>query len=524
MCFHSPMNYLLALLLLFTKPLETPKERCGNMIQSAIEFMHNREHTQSLELLSIVQSLAKDNNWHKEHFLAVNNIGANYYRMSDYGEALKYYLEAYDIAISHLDTKEEMVVLNNIGILFYQEDNMQAAEAHFLKAYHLAKKHQDNFKTGLYAVNLGLALNKSNRLDEAAKYLETAIDKLQNNHNVLLQAEYATGENYFLKKEFTRAETYLLQLLPKLNKLEFLEQKTAALLMLSKIEGQRGDFQSAVNYASRARNPNNGLEGQIDINEQLAKLYFQNNNYERGWQHKDSVIYFKDSLFRVKSNAIFESSRVKLEIVNYQKELRESHQKFLAERRFYYALLGGALLLLLLLLWIWRSNIVKLKQKKIIADRNQKIKMLELEQELENRNRKLAVKALNMSSRNEILGEIITNLKNHPGIAAKPELLKYVSQLNKHIKTDSQWDDFFMHFEEANSGFLSNLKSKHPVLHANDVRFLSYVYMNLSIKEMATLLNITTDACRKRKERISKKIGLHETAELYDYLCKLQEN
>jgi len=55
----------------------------------------------------------------------------------------------------------------------------------------------------------------------------------------------------------------------------------------------------------------------------------------------------------------------------------------------------------------------------------------------------------------------------------------------------------------------------------NDIRFLSYLYMNLSIKEISSLLNITPDACRKRKERIAKKMGLQETAELFPYLSHI---
>lgn len=515
------MKYLLVLLLSLVPIQEKSIEQCNEMIQKGITAMHNKEHSVSLELLIEAQNLAKEKGWHKELFLAINNIGANYYKMSDYGEALKHYLEAYDIAIKHLDANQEMVVLNNIGILFYQEDKLDESETHFSKAYRIAREYNDHFKTGLYAVNLGLVLNKSGRLDEARKYLDSAVPLLQNNRNVLLQARYALGENLFLNRNHPAAENYLLELIPELDKTEFIDHKTSSLLILSKIAGEAGNPQKAKAYAMQARNSNNGLEAQIDINEQLASLYFNTHNYDKAWQHKDSILILKDSLFRVKSTDQFESNRVKLDIVKYEKELDENNKRFMAERQLFYSLLGGTLLVLLFMIWIWRNSVIKFRQKKIIAERNQKIKMLELEQQLESRNRKLAVKALNMSSRNELLADIIEAIKSQPDLAGKPELLKYVKQLNFHIKNEAQWDDFFTHFEEANHGFLSALKSRHPELNANDIRFLSYVYMNLSIKEMASLLNITTDACRKRKERISKKMGLQETAELYDYLSGL---
>lgn len=492
------------------------------MIQIGIAAMHNKEHASSLELLVQAQNLAKEKDWHKELFLATNNIGANYYKMSDYGEALKHYLEAYDIAIKHLDPNQEMVVLNNIGILFSQENKLKESEEHYYKAYRIAQEYNDSFKIGMYAVNLGFVLNKSGRLKEASNYLKIAMPLIKHKQNVLIPAKYALGENLFLRGDHTAAEAYLLKILPEMDALEFLEHKTSLFLILSKIAEESKDYQKAIMYATRAGNPNNSLESQIDIHAHLAELYMENSEYNKAWLHKDSLLFLKDSLFLSKSMDQFESNRVKLNIVNYEKELHENNKRFMAERRLFYSLLAGALLLLLFLIWIWRNGVIKFKQKKIIADRNQKIKMLELEQELEARNRKLAVKALNLSSRNEMLADIIKNIKNQPDLAGKPELLRYVSQLNKHIKNESQWDDFFTHFEEANHGFLSALKTKHPNLRSNDIRFLSYVYMNLSIKEMSSLLNITTDACRKRKERISKKMGLHETSELYSYLSGLK--
>lgn len=144
-----------------------------------------------------------------------------------------------------------------------------------------------------------------------------------------------------------------------------------------------------------------------------------------------------------------------------------------------------------------------------------------MEGELEAKNRTLAVKALNMSSRNEMLQEVIQNMKEQPELTNKPEIRKYISQLNKYLKKDTAKDDFLLHFEETNYGFLSSLREKHPSLNANEIRFISYLYMNLSIKEIASLLNITPDACRKRKERIAKKMDLQETAELFPYLSTI---
>lgn len=513
-------SLIIALFLLINVQQETKLE-CDAHIQMAIEAMHRQEHTKSLELLIKAQKIAQEKGWYKELFLSLNNIGANYYKLSDYGEALENYLAAYDIALSHLDSQQEMVVLNNIGILFYQENNLSEAEKYFLKAYDIATEHSDNFKKGLYAVNLGLVYNNGGRLSEANTYLQEALPLLENNQNVLLQGRYALAENLYLKGEYPEAKKTLLALIPELDRTEFIEQKASGLLLLSKMFQKEGNIQEAYKYARKAQSRNNSLDSQIRVHQQLSNLNYSSQNYELSRIFKDSVILLQDSLYSLKSNSQFEANRVKFAIRNYEIEIIEKTKNFQAERKLLYILFGAIVILLLILIWAWRSNVIKFRQKKIIEERNQKIKMLEMESELEAKNRTLAVKALHMSSRNEMLQEVIQNMKEQPDLANKPEMRKYVSELNRYLKKDTAKDDFLLHFEETNYGFLSALRKNHPSLNANDIRFISYLYMNLSIKEISSLLNITPDACRKRKERIAKKMDLQETAELFPYLSTI---
>ncbi|MDN3725132.1 tetratricopeptide repeat protein [Aequorivita sp. SDUM287046] len=515
------MKSLFIFLFLILNTQEESRTECNLLIQEAIEAMHQSEHSKSLEILTKVQKISQEKGWYKELFLTINNIGANYYKLSDYGEALENYLLAYDIAISHLNSNEEMIVLNNIGILFYQENKLEEAQKYFSKAYKLADQKTDRFKTGLYAINLGLALNKIGMIEEAREYLLKAQSLLQNNPNVLLQGRYALAENYYLSHEYNIAKDELIRLIPKLNSLEFLEQKTSGLLLLSKMSLSEGNLKDAEEFAVLAQSGFNSLDTQISIYQQLSSLNYRRKNYQTANEYKDSVIFLKDSLYYLKSSSQFEANRVKFAIRNYEIEMIEKTKNYEAERKMLFISFSIIVFIILIIVWIWRNANIRDKQKKIIAERNQKIKMLELESDLEAKNRKLTVKALNMSNRNEVLQEIIQNIKEQVDLSDKPEVKKYVSILNKQIKKDKDQDDFLIHFEETNNGFLSSLREKHPNLNINDVRFLSYLYMNLSIKEISSLLNITPDACRKRKERIAKKIGLQETAELFPYLSHI---
>jgi DNA-binding CsgD family transcriptional regulator len=182
------------------------------------------------------------------------------------------------------------------------------------------------------------------------------------------------------------------------------------------------------------------------------------------------------------------------------------------------------------------------KQKKLIAERNEKVITLELEKEknehreketaalleeerlkneLESRNRKLSAKALYLSGRNQLIEEVITALSQSPEVVKNKPLSAQIKALEAHLKADEEWDSFITHFEEVNQSFINQLKTLHPSLTANDIRFLSYIYMNLSTKEIASMLNITPEACRKRKERITLKMDLPENTNLFNYLSGL---
>ena len=144
-----------------------------------------------------------------------------------------------------------------------------------------------------------------------------------------------------------------------------------------------------------------------------------------------------------------------------------------------------------------------------------------LKNEIEARNRKLSAKALYLSDRNQLIEDILISLSKKPKLSKDLSLANQIRNLKNHLKSDDEWDNFITHFEEVNHGFLTRLKTLHPALTANDVRFLAYIYMNLSIKEIASILNITIEACRKRKDRMALKMEISENITLYDYISTL---
>ena len=526
------------------------KEKCDSLLVEAVNAQNRKDFEHSLELLVKVKNVAQQNSWYKQQFLAINNIGANYYLMLDYGEALDNYLDAYKIALKELSAKEEMIVLNNIAILYSKEKQYKKAEEYFEKAYEIAVEKQDSLKIGLYAINLANAANEQNKLNISIKYTNIALPLLQDYFPFLVMAKIGQVNNLIKKNQYTEAKIILDDLLPKVKTQEFVEARSSILIQLAKIAEHENNSDLGIKYVKQILNDKEmSLENKMNAFDMMTQLYQTQKKYDLAFNYKDSVIWANDSLNKIKNGQLFENSRIKFELKNNQQKLAESKNQLAKERKFLYAAIIIFVLIILLIIWAVRNQSIKLNQRKIIAERNEQIIQLELDQEkskklileqelkeknaltllneerlkneIDSKNKQLTTKALSISTRNHLIEDIIAHLSKSNEIRENLTLQKRINELKNHLKKDSEWNDFFTHFEEVNQGFLKQLQEQFPELNSNDLRFLSYIYMNLSVKEISSLFNITVEATRKRKERISKKMNLVADIDLYHYLSNI---
>ncbi|TGD56916.1 tetratricopeptide repeat protein [Flavobacterium humi] len=524
--------------------------KCDSILMSGVEALNKNEHMHSLELLTKALALSRSNDWPNQEFLALNNIGANYYLLLEYGEALNYYLEAYTVAIKKLEPKDEMIVLNNIAILYSKEKKYDKANEYFNKAYGIAKENKDDFRMGLYALNMGNLANESNNYKLGKDYFTESLPLLVSQPQFLVLAKIGLGDCDIALGNPKRARESATELLRTTKDLEFNHTGISLCMIISRAFLKENQLDEALDYAKKTLERKPNLETKLQVFGLLSEIHFKKKNYAAALQYKDSIINTNLELDKIKNNKLYENSKVKLEIQNYKNQSERNESKLVSERRIFYSVLLSIIIIVIFVVWTLRNLSLKHKQKKLIAERNEQILVLELEKEkrellllekqfnenstlslleqerlkneVELKNRKLSAKALYLSGRNIMIEEVLSGLTDLLHGSKNNSLIEYIQTLKNHLRTDNEWDSFITHFEEVNQGFLTSLKTKHPNLTSNDIRFLSYIYMNLSTKEIASMLNITQDSCRKRKERISTKMELEKDVNLYDYLASMQ--
>lgn len=545
--FFTTFFYLICNYAMYAQSLEN----CIKIKDSGFVAMDKREYPAALEYLTKAQLIAEKRNYYLQVFEIKNNIAIIYFNLSDYGEALNYYLDAYSVALKHLDANKEMIVLNNIAVIYSVENNFEKGREFYLKAYDLAKKVNDKAKIGLYAINLAKVANSLKEVNTANNYLTEATQYVDKGNPLFYQLEATRAENLLLRGDFENAKKIIFSIYSK-TKGKLIKNKeinSTVLSLLARVYALEKNYDQSIFYINAALKETSDFDTRADLFSSLSENYTQKKQFEAALNATKMMVAVRDSLSKVNKDNIYESNKVKFDVQNYKADLNASIEKSKMERKVFITAMFVLLLLLFLIYRMFRSRTIKLEQRKIISDNKQKIMVLQLEnekseklllekqvkevennalleleklkREIEQKNRKLSAKALYLSGRNEMIEEIINSLSKAPDVSQNLLLKKHISTLKEHLKADSEWDDFIVHFEEVNHGLLNSLKEKHPSLTSNDTRFLCYLYMNLSSKEICTIFNITQEAYRKRKERIFNKMNIDKNLSFYDYLSSI---
>ena len=142
-----------------------------------------------------------------------------------------------------------------------------------------------------------------------------------------------------------------------------------------------------------------------------------------------------------------------------------------------------------------------------------------LKQDIENKNRELGISTMSLIKKNEFLNSIKNELKNTS--EAGKSLKHVIKIIDKNLNNNDDWHLFEEAFNNADKDFLKKIKSEHPSLTSNDLRLCAYLRLNLSSKEIAPLLNISSRSVEVKRYRLRKKMNLPHESSLTDYILEI---
>ncbi len=174
-----------------------------------------------------------------------------------------------------------------------------------------------------------------------------------------------------------------------------------------------------------------------------------------------------------------------------------------------------------------RKRLIDEHEKAIEESEQEKIRLQneKLMLQLEHKNRELVSAALNVVEKKDILQDIAQDLskihKSCPDPQTKKKIGSILNKFDHEKQFDDDWEQFVYHFEQVHEDFFHRLRDKHPNLTSRDHKLCAYLRMNLSTKEIASILNITVRSAEVSRYRLRKKLGLESNEKLDEYLSHL---
>lgn len=164
----------------------------------------------------------------------------------------------------------------------------------------------------------------------------------------------------------------------------------------------------------------------------------------------------------------------------------------------------------------------KEKEQQLEKHKLEQLKNEMLERELQNKNNELTLQTSALVKRNQAIQTILEELEKQKETLGDryPNKLynKLHSLMEDTLENQADWLLFESYFNSAHQHFIDRLRETYSDLTAGDLRVCCLLRMNLSTKEIASLMNVSVRAIELRRYRLRKRLGLENEVNLVDFL------
>lgn len=512
----------------------------------------------------------KINNNYKK---ALENYDSLYFyakKAKDKNLEASYWLEKYR-TLSAIEDKKSFVALANYLQLAKETNNKHHLFLAYLSLTQVALKANNTQKASEYLkkVNLYYKPSKKKLLKESNLYYIAAkvymnqkkydsarifiskslkIRKQIKNKKGILQLNFYLGRIAIEQKKYSSAFNYLQKSYlgaKKINATKIKEGCYAHLfgLLTEEIVVKNNplyksllaffDVNSIDKAAFKAKNKIVGfknVDAEKKVFENLHKIYKKLGKTEKSLFYQNK--YYEIAIKQMEKNELNTSNFIDLEIslseIKQQKaDLKEQKLALEAKNKLIFnqiIILSFSLLVVILLSLIVRFRF-KLKSKSerlqtITAERNllqsvnEQVKLQRKVKENEQELKKSIRLILEKNNAIELLNKKLKTSKFEDSDRLAAELSE-----KKYLVLDN-WSEFLVKFNQVHANFIKNLTNKKNNLSPTETKLSILVFLNLSSKEIASLLNISTTSVNQGKYRLKKKLALKKSEVLQIFLQK----
>lgn len=148
-----------------------------------------------------------------------------------------------------------------------------------------------------------------------------------------------------------------------------------------------------------------------------------------------------------------------------------------------------------------------------------------LEEDIINKSKEIANYTLLLVNKHELMNEVketLNLIKKDARLEKTRESIRRLSQkISNNLRDEEHLKVFDTNFERVHQEFFDELKAKFPDLSQKELRMCGFVKMNMSNKEIASILNISVRGVETARYRIRKRLSVHHDTNLSEFLDQL---
>lgn len=404
---------------------------------------------------------------------ALFGIGHIYLETKDYQKSIGYFLE--NLAIGEQINLPQSVAQssNFIGFAYLELGQYKEAKEYFDKSLGKSEEVGFQYNIGKTQSHLGQLKLKQDKYEDAFQHFLKAYDifKMMNILPEQAVVVYYLGKLHLDKKEFSAAISKFDEAIEIGKKTKEADVLKDSYLQKSLALEKLGDSKGALEYFKKNKVLN------------------------------DSIFTAKNSQKTKELQIMFETERKEQQIAQQKVEINllEEQEKL---SRLQKIALGGGLGISLIALGF---GFYGFRQR----NKRNRLEKEKIETELAFKKKELTTHALHLAKKNEVLEQVkqkVKELKLVENIEKGYQTL--VQTINFDQQDDKAWDSFTQYFEAVHKDFAKQAVAKYPDISKSELRLIALIKMNLSSKEIANILNISSDGIKKARQRLRKKMNL----------------
>lgn len=519
-----------------------PRNKARSLMNMSIGYRNKADYRSAIKIIEQALALHEKEGNDVGVAMAYGELASNYNYMLEYDKSINLLLKAIKILKAEKNTKQLVAIKQKLANTYLAKENYKFAIDLYREC--LAEFKQGGMTKNYYMtqMNLGEALIQVNDLEGAKKSLSEAIvglepfgdkEMLGIGHSKIGNLENTLGNTKKAVASFQKAMDYLVP--SGSNRVVRIAGEYINLL------NKVGDHKKALEVIAltdRLKKFNSAnIQDRMVYKNAVADTYKATNNEKEAIKAYQHTIAIMDSITDNEKKSAVEEIQAKFQTeLQREKNLGlEANNKMLqatmkSEQNLMllYVLVSIAIIVLILLFlrgyWL-KAKLQKEELKSVEAEKNMIKQQHEYEQELTNaqketieeKQRELTSTTLRMANYQDSINQIIDKCESN--VYAKVSDVK--KELQSLIKQKDYWKQFETRFNSLHPEFSSTLTNKYSKLTKNDVEFCSLLKLNLSNKEIASLLQISHESAITKKYRIKKKMDIHDDADFERMLMEI---